>query len=384
MRYPHLKPFVTQVWPQFTADQQFCAAFGSVLVDRVELYRTKRQVVICLRSAEPLDQALCGRLCASLAEVFAGYELQVRSYFAYPNITPEAVRLMIEELKEKGMPVNGFLDKSEPVTFGEDGITVHVSAGRQILESVELPRVLAEMIQERTGSLPVVRLADSGKARTEEEFEQYLQEKAPVVKFEAKETPPDFTIEGLALTNKPVKLFYGKQFKPTDTRRLNDLGDGGKVTVWGDVFATEVKGSRRKIYFTSITDYSGSVNLKVMGEEGADMSKWEGLKPERPSSSAATICTTSTSMTLSSCPTTFLQVEREQRQDTAPDGEKRVELHLHTKSSSMDGFNDPGQDRASGSPHGPPRHCHHRPRRLPGLPRSDAGHRCHPRNRPEL
>ena len=100
-----MKPFVTQVWPQFTADQQFCAAFGSVLVDRVELYRTQRQVVICLRSAEPLDQALCGRLCASLAEVFAGYELQVRSYFAYPNITPEAVRLMIEELKEKGMPV---------------------------------------------------------------------------------------------------------------------------------------------------------------------------------------------------------------------------------------------------------------------------------------
>ena len=81
-----MKPFVTQVWPQFTADQQFCAAFGSVLVDRVELYRTQRQVVICLRSAEPLDQALCGRLCASLAEVFAGYELQVRSYFAYPNI----------------------------------------------------------------------------------------------------------------------------------------------------------------------------------------------------------------------------------------------------------------------------------------------------------
>ena len=338
-----MKPFVTQVWPQFTADQQFCAAFGSVLVDRVELYRTQRQVVICLRSAEPLDQALCGRLCASLAEVFAGYQLQVRSYFAYPNITPEAVRLMIEELKEKGMPVNGFLDKSEPVTFGEDGITVHVSAGRQILESVELPRVLAEMIQERTGSLPVVRLADTGNTRTEEEFEQYLQEKAPVVKFEAKETPPDFTIEGLALTNKPVKLFYGKQFKPTDTRRLNDLGDGGKVTVWGDVFATEVKGSRRKIYFTSITDYSGSVNLKVMGEEGADMSKWEGLKPGTTLIVRGNYMYDKYEHDFVIMPYDVLQVEREQRQDTAPDGEKRVELHLHTKSSSMDGFNDPGK-----------------------------------------
>ena len=96
-----MKPFVTQVWPQFTADQQFCDAFGSVIVDCVELHRTTRQVVLRLRSSEPLDQALCGRLCASLQEVFAGYELHLQNYFAYPNITPEAVRLMIEELKEK-------------------------------------------------------------------------------------------------------------------------------------------------------------------------------------------------------------------------------------------------------------------------------------------
>lgn len=338
-----MKPFVTQVWPQFTADQQFCAAFGSVLVERVELYRTKRQVIICLRSAEPLDQALCGRLCASLQEVFAGYELHLRNYFSYPNITPESVCLMIQELKEKGMPVNGFLDKNQPVIFGEDGITIRVNAGRTILESVEMPRVLAELIQERTGSLPIVRLADTGNVRTEEEFEQYLQEKTPVVKFEAKETPPDFTIEGLALTNKPVKLFYGKNFKPTETRRLNDLGDGGKVVVWGDVFATEVKGSRRKIYFTSITDYTGSVNLKILGDEDADMSKWEGLKPGTTLIVRGNYMYDKYEHDFVIMPYDVLQVEREPRQDTAPDGQKRVELHLHTKSSSMDGFNDPGK-----------------------------------------
>ena len=338
-----MKPLVTQVWPQFTADQQFCAAFGSVLVERVELHRTKRQVIICLRSAEPLDQALCGRLCASLQEAFAGYELHLRNYFTYANITPEAVRLLIEELKEKGMPVNGFLDRGEPVVFGEDGITIRVNAGREILESVELPRVLAELIQERTGALPIVRLTDTGNARTAEEFEQYLQEKAPAVKFEAKEIPPDFQIEGLALTNKPVKLFYGKNFKPTDTRRLNDLGDGGKVTVWGDVFATEVKGSRRKIYFTSITDYTGSVNLKVLGDPDADMSKWEGLKPGTTLVVRGNYMYDKYEHDFVIMPYDVLQVEREPRQDTAPEGEKRVELHLHTKSSSMDGFNDPGK-----------------------------------------
>ena len=120
-----------------------------------------------------------------------------------------------------------------------------------------------------------------------------------------------------------------------------------------------------------------------MGEEGADMSKWEGLKPGTTLIVRGNYMYDKYSMTLFIMPYDVLQVEREQRQDTAPDGEKRVELHLHTKSSSMDGFNDPRQDRASGSPHGPPRHCHHRPRRLPGYPEADAGHRCHPRNRPE-
>ena len=81
-----------------------------------------------------------------------------------------------------------------------------------------------------------------------------MAEKVPAVQFKANDEVAPFTIEGLELTSKPAKVFYGKSFKPADLRPLNDLGDGGKVTVWGDVFFTEVKGNRRKIYFTSITD----------------------------------------------------------------------------------------------------------------------------------
>lgn len=338
-----MEPLVTQVWPQFTADAQFCALFGSVVVQSVVLNRPKRQVAISLRSAEPLGKALCGRLCSSLENEFSGYELKVLNSFAYQCITPDAVRELLDELKEDGMPINGFLDMAQPVTFDETGILLQVNAGRNILESVELPRKLAELIQSRTGGLPVVRLQETGKGRTEKEFEKYLQEKVPVVKFEAKETPPDFTIQGLALTGKPVRLFYGKKFKPTDVRHLNDMPDGGKVTVWGDVFATEVKGSRRPIYFTSITDYTGSVNLKILGEDGADMSKWEGLKPGTTLVVRGNYLYDKYEHDYVIMPYDVLVVERELRQDTAPQGERRVELHLHTKSSSMDGFCEPGK-----------------------------------------
>ena len=338
-----MKPFVTQVWPQFTADAQFNACFTGVVVEKVELFRTSRKVVISLRSAEPLDRDLCARLLASLEPVFAGYELALRNYFNYNAITPDSVALLIEELKQQGMPVNGFLDKSQPVAFEPDGLTVRVNAGRTILESVELPRRLAELIQERTGSLPVVRLKDVAAQLNAEDLERRVAEKTPAVQFKAKDEVAPFTIDGLALAPKAPKLFHGKPFKPADLRPLNDLGDGGKVTVWGDVFATEVKGNRRKIYFTSITDYNGSINLKVLGDDGEDMSKWEGLKPGTTLIVRGNYTYDKYERDYVLLPYDVLQVEREPRQDTAPEGHKRVELHLHTKSSSMDGFCDPGK-----------------------------------------
>ena len=338
-----LKPLVTQVWPQFTADEQFIACFGNVFVERVELHRTTRKVTICLRSAEPLDSGLCGRLLASLQAVFAGYELTLKNYFNYNAITPEAVGALIEELKQQGMPVNGFLDKSQPVAFEPDGLVVRVNAGLPILESVQFPRHLAELIQERTGSLPVVRMELVGKQMDAGDLERRVSEKAPATQFKAKEEVAPFTIDGLDLAPKPAKVFCGKSFKPADLRPLNDLGDGGKVTVWGDVFFSEVKGSRRKIYFTSITDYNGSINLKVLGDDGEDMSKWENIKPGTTLIVRGNYTYDKYEHDYVLLPYDVLQVERMPRQDTAPEGARRVELHLHTKSSSMDGFCDSGK-----------------------------------------
>lgn len=338
-----LKPLVTQVWPQFTADEQFIACFGNVFVERVELHRTTRKVTICLRSAEPLDSGLCGRLLASLQAVFAGYELTLKNYFNYNAITPEAVGALIEELKQQGMPVNGFLDKSQPVAFEPDGLVVRVNAGLPILECVQFPRHLAELIQERTGALPVVRMELVGKQMDAGDLERRVSEKAPATQFKAKEEVAPFTIDGLDLAPKPAKVFCGKSFKPADLRPLNDLGDGGKVTVWGDVFFSEVKGSRRKIYFTSITDYNGSINLKVLGDDGEDMSKWENIKPGTTLIVRGNYTYDKYEHDYVLLPYDVLQVERMPRKDTAPEGARRVELHLHTKSSSMDGFCDSGK-----------------------------------------
>ena len=162
-----MKPFVTQVWPQFTADAQFNACFGQVLVERVELYRTARRVVIACAAPSRWTARCAGALPRRWSRV-RGYELTLKNYFNYGAITPDAARQLIEELKAEGLPVNGFLDKS-PIANRER--RDHCPRGRRHehpAESIDFPRRLAERIQERTGTLPIVRMAATGKTMAPE------------------------------------------------------------------------------------------------------------------------------------------------------------------------------------------------------------------------
>ena len=335
-----MKPLVTDLWPQFGEDPTFAASFAQVLVDRVEQLRQSKQIHIYLRGPVPLAAALRKQLALSLAPTFAGFEVSVYSLFPFGQITPSAVMDLIEELKEEGLPVNGFLDKSRVDLEGSQ-LTIHLRTGLHILESIGFGDKLAQRVENRTGVLPSVKLAVE-QAISNQAWEEHIQQKVPVTAFVEKKQTAALKIPGLDLTDKPVEVFHGKLFKPEALQPLKDIGgEGGKVTVWGEVFASEVKGNFRKIYTVSITDYTGSVNLKVRAQEGEDCSKWEGLKPGTTLVIKGDCAFDKYERDYVVYPYDVLTVERRQREDNAP--EKRVELHLHTKLSSMDGFCDPGK-----------------------------------------
>ncbi len=336
-----MKPLVTQLWPQFTVDETFARCFAGVLVEHVEMLRMSRKVRFSLRSGRPLPVALCQRLCASLAPMFDGLQVEVRNYFPYETIDEESIRVLINELRDEDFPVNGFLDHAAIHIQGET-IQLHIKVGKKILEEIEFPMHLAQRIAQRTGTEPVVQLVQSEKTVSAEEWEKRVLQKAPVVKFEEKKGLPPIKIPGLDLEDKPVKLFHGKNFKPGELTPLKDLGgDGGRVMIWGDVFAVEVKGNFQKSYIISITDYTGSINLKLRSRDGEDYSKWEELKKGTTLVLKGECTYDKYEHDYVVYPYDVLQVERRKREDHAP--QKRVELHLHTKLSSMDGFCDPGE-----------------------------------------
>ena len=337
-----MQPLVSQLWPQFMADPDFAAHFGKVIVEKAEMFRVDKKILFTLRSAAPLDQMMCARLLASLEPGFPGYELKICNCFGYACLDEKALKNLLEEMKAEGIPINGFLDGAA-IEIKNKTIRLGARNGIRILNEVEFPRLLAERIQARTNVKPTVELYSMADEAQLAQQEERLEKKtaAPVVAFEKKHAGAVVHMEGLNLTDKPCSIFHGKMFKPSNPTALKDLGgEGGKCVIWGDVFFKETKGNFRKIYTVSITDYTGSINLKIRAQEGEDASKWE----EIPNGATVIVrgdCTYDKyERDYVVYPYDVLIVERKKREDNAP--EKRVELHLHTKLSSMDGFCDPG------------------------------------------
>lgn len=336
-----MKPLLTQLWPQFNADPDFAAGFAGALVERVVADRKKRTVTIVYSTCAPIERQMKERLAVSLEPLFEGFAIKLQGHFPYAMITAQSVLDFAEELKEYGLPVNGFLSGA---VVSLDGTRIHIQVknGVLILNEIEFHSKLEDLIAERTGTRPTVTLSSSDVISAEE-LEKSVMEKVPVVQFKKKDELDSLKVPGLALEpGAPAKLLVGHHFQPTDLTALKDIGpDSNKITVWGDVFFTEIKGNYKKIYSISITDYTGSINLKIRMEADETNVPWDEVSAGDTLVVKGNCAFDKYEGDYVIYPYDVFKVVRQQRQDTAK--EKRVELHLHTKLSSMDGFCSPGE-----------------------------------------
>lgn len=130
---------------------------------------------------------------------------------------------------------------------------------------------------------------------------------------------------------------YGGNIKnePIDISSITP--DIGIVTVWGDVFSIDghlTKDGTKKIYSAYITDYTGSILIKLI----AAREKWHIFDSIAKGSTIlikGEVGYDKYDREINIRPKNICSVEKLGIMDTAP--KKRVELHLHTNMSAMDG-----------------------------------------------
>ncbi|MGN0489158.1 MAG: PolC-type DNA polymerase III [Ruminococcus sp.] len=170
----------------------------------------------------------------------------------------------------------------------------------------------------------------------ENNYKEEAQKRANNVKTQIEVRKGEFLYPQIIKSS--IRPFYGRMIKGKIIPIENVQYDSGKVTVWGDVFDIEKKVTKsgdKNIFTIDITDYTGSITAKVFG----------------PISDTAIVDNLSKGMTVVvSGDVEFDKfaggivinarsigtAEKVKVVDNAP--EKRVELHLHTNMSQMDGM----------------------------------------------
>lgn len=136
--------------------------------------------------------------------------------------------------------------------------------------------------------------------------------------------------------NKPLMLGYKIQDDPMYMEEIQD--EERRVTVQGYVFAVEVRKLRsgRSLLIVKVTDYTDSLQIKMFSKGDEDAEKFEQVKAGIWIKARGSIQTDMYTNELAMMANDIHEVKMETRKDTAPDDEKRVELHAHTTMSQLD------------------------------------------------
>ena len=282
-------------------------------------------------------------------------------HFPTDAFSEACVPSLVAALKEKDATINGTFNQAEAV-YKEGKLCVHLAhGGYDLLAARHTDEKLQRLIQdwfdvtcsvEFAGRL-TVKAGEAGlleKAKTEqirrqreadvrelEEYEEALKEQASRRQISVRDEEhllPSIIPE----TAKPVvgSVPRGK-IVPLREASL----DMGNLVVWGEIFSLESKETRdksRKIYSIDITDYTGSITLKVI-QDAQDCQALDTLKAGMSLLVRGALEYDKYDRENVLRPRAIATVDQVKVVDDAL--EKRVELHLHTSMSDMDGMTAP-------------------------------------------
>ena len=322
-----------------------------------------------------------------IAKALGLSEVRIRPHYPEECLTPDCIPSLVEHVRRDNAGVNGTLDGA---AYGiQNGVlTIELThGGLWVLESTGCDRLLQKIIADQFGIS--VKLEFTGVTETKEvipapQTDDWAPPMSPAdsgVPYpdeappEQGEVSPDevpFDLEGPvpmpppvseeASSPKPRKkaarpapvgdmpydpasahVILGKAIREMPTRLKDIPPEQGNYTVWGEVFGLESRESKdgnTLILSFNITDLSSSISVKVIQrkKKAADLTSLKnGNSVLVQGEYSFDKYDREYSMRASSI-STVKALGREDHADV-----KRVELHMHTTMSSMDGMTPAGK-----------------------------------------
>ncbi|SDW32066.1 DNA polymerase III catalytic subunit, PolC type [Marininema mesophilum] len=322
--------------------------FPGAVIEKVKVSRRKKSWTFYLRLAEPVPPNIWFRMQEKVKEAFQDVvDIQFVVQYHQANLAQLAEmywQWIRQQTAEKISPsVAGWFARAQWKMEGER-LTLSFPNEMMVKMAVskQLDQVVSSLFHEVSGTRVQVAFTYTPEEGAKEKFleereeaERQLVEEA-MNSLEAAEPPPG---EADASSAGPVAIGYDFRDEPILIREITD--EERRVCVRGKVFKAEVRELRsgRTLITFNVTDYSDSIAVKVFARDKEDAATLSRVKDGMWVTLRGSVQFDTFARDLVIMANDLREVESYRREDNAP--EKRVELHLHTAMSAMDGVYEP-------------------------------------------
>ncbi|WP_071395303.1 PolC-type DNA polymerase III [Bacillus tuaregi] len=263
-----------------------------------------------------------------------------------PQYTEQLVvdywRKCVQEIEGISPPLSKLLNEQIPKLQGNK-LTIKV---RNEMEGLSIKRKYASLISQIYVEFGFPLFAIDTEVSTEQADEAYQQfllakqkedeERGMQALIEMQKR--DEKADDVAEVSGPVMI--GLTIRDdAEYRKLEEITDEERrVSIEGYVFAAETKELRsgRTLLTFKITDYTSSILVKMFSRDKEDAALFNHVKKGMWLKVRGSIQNDTFVRDLVMIGNDVNEIKPPSRKDTAPEGEKRVELHLHTPMSQMD------------------------------------------------
>ena len=326
-------------------DSEIAGILASSEITGLSISRNSRTVKISIRCDAFVQYSIIEKAEKQIAHNMDLKKVTIAPAFPKSEFSISNIENILEYIKKDHPTVNGFFDGAEGEIV-DDTLTVFLKkGGKDMLESQKIDSAIGKELEKLFGvyysiSLLEVQTFDIEKAVKEAVAEKRKQEEH--IREEREKNVVHEIWDELPLYRDTVKNIYGKQLREKPKSIKDVSTEDGYITVWGDVLKTEERETKRgtsKIFNFDISDYTSSITVKMFEDKRVIDPLAEKLKECGTViiSGGYQFDTFSNQYVLR--PSSISAVSKVDKMDEAE--EKRIELHLHTSLSEMDGISSP-------------------------------------------
>ena len=322
-----------------------CSSLGNGRIERFTIKRDARELIVCLSLDELVDYSVFKSAEESIKSKMGLNKVTIKPRYLSDLFEPAYFQSVIGFVKKNNPAANGFFDGAEASLDGNKLSVSLKKGGSEILVAQNVDSDIENVLSELFGISVKAEFIETESYDIEKEVKKaYAESKAKKaeIKAEQQKNVQHTLLEGFPIYADTKKPIYGRDIKEIPKNIADVKTDDGIITVWGDVLKYEERETKRggnKIFSFDITDYTSSVTVKMFDANDV-------IDPiiSKISSGGTVIINGAYQFDQYSNgyvlrPRSIESVLKQEKEDNEP--EKRIELHMHTALSEMDGISTP-------------------------------------------